>query len=72
MPNRPSPINFGFSLIALLDLIGRIEDKIAAYIQNINISLVEKPVQKRKSKIIEKEVNKDDKSDIEGDKTLNL
>lgn len=72
MPNRPSPINFGFSLLALLDLIGRIEDKIAAYIQNINISLVEKPAQKRKSKILEKDVNKDEKSEIDGDKTMNL
>ncbi|OMJ88475.1 hypothetical protein SteCoe_9604 [Stentor coeruleus] len=42
LPVQNSAIKFGFSLHSLLDMIGRIEDKIAAYVQNINISLTER------------------------------
>lgn len=72
LPNGSFAIKFGFSQVALLDMIGRMEDKIAAYIQNISISLVNMPITKKKAKKIDKNKTKDEKSNEEDDTTRHL
>ncbi|OMJ75030.1 hypothetical protein SteCoe_25911 [Stentor coeruleus] len=69
LPSRSFAIKFGFSQMALLDMIGRMEDKIAAYIQNISISLVNIPNSKKK---VDKNKTKEEKSNEEDETTRHL
>lgn len=56
---KPVDITFMFSQRALLDLVGHMEDKKAAYIQNIEIADTHKPVGKE-SKHSKKKSNASD------------